>query len=59
MSEKPLAIGGVLRCCAKTLAEYDGPDDDGTVLPCRYCTRGALHVKDGVWQWFRDYEVTP
>ncbi len=55
---KPLAIGGVLRCCVATLDRHEGSQDEGTVLPCLYC-QSALHVKDGKWQWFREYDKPP
>ena len=52
---KPLHIGGVLRCCIASLDEYEeGPDEEGTVLPCNFCS-SALHVVDGAWRWHRDY----
>jgi hypothetical protein len=59
---KPLMIGGVLRCCIATLVDHEnaaGSDDEGTVLPCKYCS-SALHVSEGAWRWFREFKkVTP
>ena len=49
--KKPLAIGGVLRCCAETLdTTSDLEEKEGDVLPCRWC-KGSLIVRDGVWRW--------
>ena len=55
---KPLAIGGVMRCCGATLDDHEaagGTAEEGAVLPCKYC-KSALHVKDGMWRWFREFE---
>lgn len=53
----PLRIGGVVRCCVATLADYendDGVNDEGTVLPCKYC-KSALIVRGRTWEWYREY----
>ena len=54
--KRDLAIGGVMRCCELTLAEYQQQhngelEEEGTVLPCKYGCGESLIVKDGVWQW--------
>jgi hypothetical protein len=49
----PLRIGGVMRCCILTLSQYDGPEDEGTILACRYC-HDRLRVRDGAWEWDHD-----
>ena len=48
---KPVRIGGLMRCCLETLAEYEGPEDEGTELTCRYEHIVRMVVRDGVWQW--------
>ena len=40
-----------MRCCLETLAEYEGPEDEGTELTCRYEHIVRMVVRDGVWQW--------
>lgn len=56
-----LRIGGVMRCCIATLADYEGIDgegvemSEGTVLPCKYC-KSSLIVRDGAWEWNRAAE---
>lgn len=56
-----LKIGGVMRCCIQTLADYEGVGDkehkrsNGTVLPCKYC-KNVLIVKDGEWEWYEEYK---
>lgn len=49
----PLRIGGVMRCCSGTLDEYTGPDEEGAVLPCKYCS-SSLRFRDGAWEWNRE-----
>lgn len=49
----PVRIGGLMRCCTGTLAEYGGPEDEGTVLPCKWCSSSMI-VRDGAWEWNRD-----
>lgn len=54
-----LRIGGVMRCCIHTLDEVENVEgfvqDEGTVVPCKYC-KSALWVRDGAWEWHRDYK---
>lgn len=47
--------GGVMRCCVETLNTTDGPEDEGTVLPCKWC-KSSLIVKGGVWRWNKKAE---
>lgn len=57
VSAKPICHGGLLRCCIKSIMEYDGPEVPGvTGIPCRYgnCDDGRptlLLATDGVWRW--------
>ena len=50
--KKPIKVGGLMRCCVQTYREYDGPEHEGTVLLCKWCSDSMI-VKDGVWQWNR------
>lgn len=36
MSTLPIYIGGLFRCCMLSIADYNGPEDVGTTIPCRY-----------------------
>lgn len=56
MSVKPIYQGGLMRCCMKTIIEYAGPEDEGTVLPCRWCSSSAI-VRGGHWEWNREAET--
>jgi hypothetical protein len=55
---RALRIGGVQRCCIATLDDYTGPDVEGTVLPCTYCT-SSLIMRDGAWEWNRPDRTAP
>lgn len=46
----PIRPGGLMRCCTNTIAEHDGPEDEGTVLPCKRCPE-TMVVRDGAWEW--------
>lgn len=50
---KPIRIGGLMRCCTETIRAYEGPQDEGTVLACRYCSETSI-VRDGAWEWNRE-----
>jgi hypothetical protein len=52
MAERQLRIGGVMRCCIATLNDYEGPDEEGTVVPCRHCSSSVI-FRDGAWEWNR------
>jgi len=52
----PLRIGGVMRCCLETLNTTPVIENEGDVLPCRYC-KSQLRVRDGAWEW--DQEAYP
>jgi hypothetical protein len=49
-SRLSIRIGGLMRCCVGTWQEYDGPEDEGTVLPCLYCSSSMI-VREGAWEW--------
>lgn len=46
----PVQIGGLFRCCIATLTDYDGPEAEGTVGPCRWC-QTEMVVRDDVWHF--------
>lgn len=52
----PIRHGGLMRCCIETWAKYTGQEDEGTVLPCQWCSSSMI-VKDGVWKWNREADV--
>jgi len=56
LRQLPLRIGGVMRCCIETLNTTPVSENDGDVLPCRYC-KSQLRVRDGAWEW--DAEAYP
>lgn len=43
--------GGLMRCCIKSLDDYEGDEAVGTVLHCKYCMSGMVVAPDGVWEW--------
>lgn len=49
----PLRIGGVMRCCIETLDTTPVIENEGDVLPCKYCS-SSLRVRDGAWEWNHD-----
>ena len=53
MTYKPIDQGGLYRCCVKTLEEYIGNEDEGTIIKCQYCREGQMWVHLGVWKWKR------
>ena len=59
LTQKPLRIGGVMRCCSETLFRYqddNGIEEEGTVLPCKWC-KSSLIVKDGAWEWNQETDI--
>lgn len=40
-----------MRCCIKSLDDYEDDEAAGTVLHCKYCTSGMVVAPDGVWEW--------
>lgn len=48
-------IGGLLRCCSATLADYletSASSEIGAVLTCKYChSESLLLAPDRVWEW--------
>jgi hypothetical protein len=50
----PLRIGGVMRCCVETLNTTPVVENEGDVLPCRYCS-SRLRVRDEAWEWDDEY----
>ncbi len=46
----PLRIGGVFRCCIETLDTTPVLENEGAILPCKYC-KSSLRVRDGAWEW--------
>lgn len=50
MTSIPVRIGGLMRCCTGTLDEYNGPEEEGASLKCKWCSCWMI-VKDGAWQW--------
>ena len=53
MTGLPVRTGGLMRCCAGTLEEYEGPEEEGTVARCKWCS-SSMVVRDGAWQWNRE-----
>lgn len=49
--------GGVMRCCFDTVARYEGPQEEGMVLPCDYSDKHTLVHRDGAWEWNRHDEL--
>lgn len=49
-----MRIGGLMRCCTTTLGEYDGTEDEGTVLACNWCS-SSMRARDGAWEWNHAY----
>lgn len=43
-----------MRCCAETLNTTLVAENEGDVLPCRYCS-SRLRVRDGAWEWDDEY----
>jgi len=62
MPNDKLNIGGLFRCCTKTIEDLypDGPAQVGTeeqVQQCKYQPDDPDHrmvFRDGTWQWLRD-----
>lgn len=51
---KPLRIGGVMRCCIKTLDESEHLREvEGEILKCKWCS-SSLRFRAGAWEWNRD-----
>jgi hypothetical protein len=48
----PLRIGGVMRCCIETLNTTPVTENEGDILPCKWCS-SSLRVRDGAWEWNR------
>jgi hypothetical protein len=53
--EADCLIGGVMRCCMTTLDTTLVMEEEGEILPCKFCS-SALIFRDGIWQWFREYK---
>lgn len=53
----PIRPGGLMRCCTGTWAEYTGPEDEGTVLPCQWCSSSMI-VRGDAWEWNYPSEAT-
>ena len=56
MSERTVRIGGLMRCCLQSIAEYNGAEVPGkTVIGCKYHEdkeeAQARIADDGVWEW--------
>jgi len=50
-----MRIGGLYRCCTGTIDLDKGPDEEGRVLPCLYCSSSVI-FRDGAWEWYREPE---
>lgn len=50
-----LLQGGLFRCCIETWMAADVTENEGDILPCKYC-KSRLIVKDRIWQWDSDYK---
>jgi hypothetical protein len=57
LSKLPFRLGGLMRCCAQTLIEYQGEEKEGTVISCTWCS-SKLVVRDGAWEWQREEEFS-
>ena len=61
--ETTLNIGGLLRCCTRTLDDlymkYPNKDyPDQTIVTCHYCKKPTLILDGGVWRWNRENSDT-
>jgi hypothetical protein len=50
VSEWPVRIGGLMRCCTETLRVDAGWAKEGQVINCLYCP-SAMRLRDGAWEW--------
>ena len=51
-NERRVAIGGLMRCCLRSIADSEEETEVGSTMVCRWCTAGAMRVEeDGVWHW--------
>lgn len=52
-----IRIGGLMRCCIKSLQE-DRPTNpqEGDVRPCKWCDATVIY-KFGAWEWNREKET--
>jgi hypothetical protein len=59
MTDYKIAIGGLMRCCVKTIRQWQEAHEgeevpDGTVIRCQYENGGGEMVRRGdTWYWNR------
>lgn len=58
MSDTVVSMGGLMRCCIKSLSEYidehaDEPAVSGTTVPCKYENNAdrTMILEGKVWYW--------
>ena len=61
LEETKLNIGGLMRCCIKTLEDWmdahkDDDVADGTKIKCRWCKNGQMVLEGGIWMWDKQPE---
>ena len=53
--QKPLKIGGVMRCSIETLGTTLVREIEGEVLPCKYCS-GSQIFRGSCCEWNREQQ---
>lgn len=60
MIQERVKIGGLMRCCTQTLAEYlqnaTEPSKEGQTLDCKHEQAGNAQMifRNGAWEWNHD-----
>lgn len=49
--EKRIRIGGLMRCCLKTIEEAETKNVEGETLACRWCSGDGMVYRNGAWEW--------
>jgi hypothetical protein len=48
---RSIHIGGMMRCCIKTIRESERPTEVGSTIQCSYCGAYAEVDAEGRWRW--------